>query len=180
MSEDLARIERHLRSRLGLDPAALGRAGLLPALRTRVREVGSATLAGYATRLETDPEELRRLADRVLVHETWFFRYPASFPLLVAHVLERLATRPPGPPLRILSAACATGEEPASIVMALLDAGAPPERFLVDALDFGEEAIRRARTGSYGEGSVRGEAQPALQIRIESSSVLLLRISGMI
>jgi chemotaxis protein methyltransferase WspC len=163
VSTDLARIEAHLGSRLGLDPAALGRAGLLPALRERVRALGSATLAGYADRLEGDPTELRRLAAGVLVHETWFFRYPASFDLLADEVLGRLAGRPPGPPIRILSAACATGEEPASIAMALLHAGVPPERFVVDALDLGEDAIKRARAGWHPGSSVRAEPPAALR-----------------
>ncbi|MGT2492949.1 CheR family methyltransferase [Cupriavidus basilensis] len=53
-------------------------------------------------------------------------------------------------------APCSTGEEPYSIVMALLDAGVPEQRFQVDAVDISARSLERARIGQYGSNSFRG------------------------
>ena len=60
-------------------------------------------------------------------------------------------------PLRLLSAPCATGEEPYSIAMALFDAGLSTEQFSIDALDVSPPLITRAQLGLYGKNSFRGE-----------------------
>ncbi|MCF3999435.1 chemotaxis protein CheR, partial [Pseudomonas aeruginosa] len=49
------------------------------------------------------------------------------------------------------------GEEPYSIVMALLDAGLSEYLFEVDALDVSARVIERASLGVYGRNSFRGD-----------------------
>jgi len=56
-----------------------------------------------------------------------------------------------------LSLPCATGEEPYSMAMALLDAGLPPERFHVDAVDISLGSLQQAQRGVYGRNSFRGD-----------------------
>ncbi len=56
----------------------------------------------------------------------------------------------------MLSLPCASGEEPYSIAMALLDAGLPAARFRIDALDISARALERARAGVYGSNAFRG------------------------
>ncbi len=150
----LERIADLVRERTGLDPAALGPGALAAIVDARRKETGAPGVDAYAARLPGDADEVARLAQDLLVHETSFFRYPASYSLLAAAARVRLAAR--GDPLRVLSAGCALGSEPASVVMTLLDAGAPPERILVDAVDLGEAAIARARRGEYGARELRG------------------------
>ena len=58
--------------------------------------------------------------------------------------------------LRILSAQCSTGEEPFSIVMALLDAGLEAHQFNVEAVDISQHALAHARKGVYSQNSFRG------------------------
>jgi chemotaxis protein methyltransferase WspC len=59
--------------------------------------------------------------------------------------------------LRLLSIPCSTGEEPYSIVMALLDAGLATEQIHVDAVDISTQALARAKRATYGSNSFRGE-----------------------
>jgi len=58
--------------------------------------------------------------------------------------------------LRYLCVPCATGEEPLSLAMALLDAGLPPDRFHIDAFDISERLLAHAKRGVYGRNSFRG------------------------
>ena len=46
----------------------------------------------------------------------------------------------------LLSLPCSTGEEPYSMAMALLDAGVPPDRFRIDAVDISDAPLAQARS----------------------------------
>ena len=104
--------------------------------------------------MASDAEARESLVGELLVHETSFFRYPASFQHLASFAVARAAARPG--PVRVLSTACATGQEPYSIAIALLEAGLPPTRVAVDAFDRSASAIERARAGRFDRGAARG------------------------
>ncbi|WP_445623362.1 Maf family protein [Lactiplantibacillus plantarum] len=57
----------------------------------------------------------------------------------------------------VQSVPCSSGEEPYSIAMALLDAGVPPARFQIDAVDISERMVEFARRACYGRNSFRGD-----------------------
>ena len=111
----LVRIESRLTEAIGVDPATLSRAGLQGAVRRRMEIVGTSSVEAYVRRLRRDAHELDLLAASVLVHETSFYRYPASFDLLVEEARTVLQSDP-ARVFRIRCVACATGEEPASAV----------------------------------------------------------------
>ncbi|MDJ0523298.1 MAG: CheR family methyltransferase [Planctomycetota bacterium] len=147
------RIPERLTTLLGLDPDALSRIGLESAVKRRMRAIGLETEEQYADRLDVDMAEFERLAMAVMVHETSFFRYPASFDLLVDEARRVLAARPDDV-FRVQCVASSTGEEPCSIVMALIDAGIDLDRVYVDASDVSERAIEYARRGRYRGRSI--------------------------
>src|SRR5262249_42929900 len=64
--------------------------------------------------------EGRALADRLTVGETYFFRYPEQFEAL-SDALQALVERRGGP-LRLLSAACSSGEEAGTLAIVLRSA----------------------------------------------------------
>ena len=59
-------------------------------------------------------------------------------------------------PLRALSLACAGGEEPYSIAIALRDAGLPARRFRIDAVNVSARRLAVARQGIYSANAFRG------------------------
>jgi chemotaxis protein methyltransferase CheR len=115
--------------------------------------------AACLRRLRHDPEALQEVVDFLTVNETYFFREPAQIDLFVRRLLpEILDRKPPGEPVRILSAGCATGEEPYSLAMALADAWGIAflrERVRLTGVDIDRAAIRTARNGTYGPSAFR-------------------------
>jgi chemotaxis protein methyltransferase CheR len=129
-------------TRVGALEAAVGRrAGVLGL-------PGPAYLAAVAR----DRTELQRLAELLLNHETQFFRNQPHMQALREVVLPELHRRlPPGAPLRLWSAGCATGEEPYSLAITALEAlGERPGRPVeVWATDLSEAALAKACVGLY-------------------------------
>ncbi len=146
-----------LKSRIGLDASSVGSAVIERAVRQRMSGLALHDEDEYWMRLNGSPGEVQALIEAVVVPETWFFRYPESFTTLARLAFERLPSLGGGRALRILSLPCSTGEEPYSIVMALLDAGLSEYLFEVDALDVSARVIERASLGVYGRNSFRGD-----------------------
>ncbi|MCY1274605.1 putative biofilm formation methyltransferase WspC [compost metagenome] len=153
----IERFETLLKNRIGLEAESVGRLVIERAVRQRMNASGSRDEDAYWATLNASPAEQQALVEAVVVPETWFFRYPESFAALGRLAFERLPALVGGRPLRILSLPCSTGEEPFSIVMALLDAGLAPGLFQVDAVDISERVLELARKGRYGRNSFRGQ-----------------------
>src|SRR5262245_34745751 len=153
----IERFEALLKSRIGLEAESVRRVVIERAVRQRMSATGCRDEDAYWAVLNASLHELQALVEAVVVPETWFFRYPESFAALGRLAFERLPALAGGRALRILSLPCSTGEEPFSIVMALLDAGLAPGLFQVDAVDISERVLERARQGMYGRNSFRGD-----------------------
>ena len=147
-------VGRLLSRRVGLrlDPAIRGR--LARAVRDEAERRGE-DQGAYVDRLDTDPERLQDLLNRVTVQETSFFRDPAQFEALATHVLPAL--RKGGARVHVWSAGCANGQEPYSLAMTLAESGIPDWR--VTASDLSTDALARTRAAVYGERELRGLAQ---------------------
>lgn len=146
-----------LKRRMGLDSGSIGQAAVERAVRHRMHAVGVDDEQDYLMRVQAWPDEMQQLIEAVIVPETWFFRYPESQVAMATLARERLFA--PGCErrvLRVLSVPCSSGEEPYSIAMALLDAGVPPHRFHVDAVDISVRMVEFAQRAVYGRNSFRG------------------------
>ncbi|SDC82513.1 chemotaxis protein methyltransferase WspC [Cupriavidus sp. YR651] len=148
-------IEALLKERIGLDAASVGAGVIARAIQERQVAVGTHDTTSYWNLLHVVPDELQALIEAVVVPETWFFRHREALLALGRFAAQCVFGRDV-PMLRVLSVPCSTGEEPYSIAMALLDAGLPPERFRVDAVDVSARALERARAGQYGNNAFRG------------------------
>ncbi len=124
------------------------------AINRRMKALGIAEVNAYAEKFSASTMELRQLIEEVVIPETWFFRDQAPFTLLGEHVLQAEKFRQRYV-FRILSLPCATGEEPYSIAMTLLQAGLPPSCFYIDAVDVSERVLAVARRAVYRENSFR-------------------------
>ena len=145
-----------LSRRLGLSPELLGNTVIERALDAVFAEVPSEDRESRAARiLEDEGQEWRRLVDEVIVPETWFFRHYKSFQFLASYVKERWRPVHPTGLFRVFCIPCASGEEPYSVAMTLLDAGLDASRIRIDAADVSERLLARARPAVYGKSSFR-------------------------
>lgn len=161
-------VRRWLIEHSELEPTLLEGAGFEMLVAERLRAVGAGSEAAYVSALEADLDEVESLTAGVAVPETWFFRYPHSYSLLVEFA-ERLRLSGHAT-LRMASIGCATGEEPYSMAMAARHAGWAPGAMQIHAFDRSRAALRRARAGEYGPASIRTE--------IPAWAVEFLRQSG--
>ena len=105
---------------------------------------------------ETSGEEWLRLQSALAVNETYFWREYDQIRSVVEVIIPQLQQSRPHQPIRIWHAACATGEEPYTMAMALQEAG----RFLygkiqIIATDFNQAALNQAHEGVYRKRSFR-------------------------
>ena len=153
---EFAQFETLLRQTMGLNAKSVGAAMIERAVRERCAICGALDIAAYWRHVKESPAELQELVELVIVPETWFFRDGEAFKALAQLALSH--TLGSAHPLRILSLPCSTGEEPYSMAMALLDAGVPPARFHIDAVDICTRSIATAQRAEYGMNSFRGKA----------------------
>lgn len=130
---------------------------LLDKLQERVRAHGFRSFLDYYYLLKYEAgadQEWRRVMDALSVQETYFWREFAQVQALVTTLVPAWFQRTAAP-LRIWSAACASGEEPYTLAMALREAGFGDHPITIDASDASEAALQRAEAGVYRERSFR-------------------------
>lgn len=150
-----------LSRRLGLSPELLGDDVIKRALdvvfaKTWAEDSESTT----ARLLGEETEEWQMLIDEVIVPETWFFRHCEAFQFLASYVTEKWRPANLVGQFHVLCIPCASGEEPYSVVMTLLDAGLDGSRIRIDAADISERLLARARLAVYGKTSFREKVGP--------------------
>lgn len=168
-----------LRQQIGLDPESAC-AGKVPQALADLGVTDDDCLSTYVQAAQRQPASLRDLIRKIVVHETWLFREPAAFDVLVRAGLEVTAA---GRRFKVLSAPCSTGEEPVSIAMALIEAGVPRALIDIVAMDISPDAVEQARRGSFTELAFRGltpEWRQARFVRDEHRWRLKERLDDMI
>jgi chemotaxis protein methyltransferase WspC len=150
ISEVIASLQRTM----GLDVASVGICTIERAINQRLSAIKLRDIAEYARLLRSSESELQNLIEAVVIPETFFFRHREAFVALRQIVAE--ISLDGSRKIRLLSVPCATGEEPYSLAMTLLDAGLSPENFRIDAIDISARAIDFARAGVFGRASFRG------------------------
>ena len=119
------------------------------------------TMPEYSEYLRSHPEEIGELVKSFLINVTQFFRDPDAFAYLKNDILPRLIAqaRERDRVLRFWTAGCASGEEPYSLAMLLidlLDTELPKWSVKIFATDLDEAAITFARRGFYSENLLKG------------------------
>ncbi len=143
--------------RFGLD-LRHGKEELVAArLGKKIREWGFHTFQQYFDHILADStgEALTAMIDALTTNHTMFLRESAHFDFLRQTVIPEYRTRNP---FTIWCAACATGEEPYSIAISLLEEmgmeAAPRIRIL--ASDISTKALETARNGIYAADRFEG------------------------
>jgi chemotaxis protein methyltransferase CheR len=92
----------------------------------------------------------QELINALTTNETFFYREVKQIQELVKLVKEQNSNS-----MKILCAPCATGEEPFSIAIALLEADVSPSSFHIFGIDINAEAIQKAKKAVYRERNIR-------------------------
>jgi chemotaxis protein methyltransferase CheR len=154
-----------IRDRIGMWFEDDKRGMLAEKLSDRVRASGTTSFLGYYYLLKYGPgaeAEWPELTDALSVQETYFWREVQQVRALTDILVPEHAAAGRGP-VRIWSAACATGEEPLSIAIALREAGWLDRADVeIWASDASPAALEKARRGVYRPRSFRA-LPPELQ-----------------
>jgi two-component system CheB/CheR fusion protein len=149
----LRRILSHVRVRTGHDFSHYKRATVLRRIARRALVTRQESLAAYYQFLRDNSEEGQALFNDFLISVTTFFRDPQAFASLATTVIPHLFDgRESGGAIRIWVPGCATGEEPYSIAMLLLEEASRRDirpDLQVFGTDLDSNALAAAREGLF-------------------------------
>ncbi len=165
---DFTRLLEYLRATRGFDFTGYKVSSLMRRMKKRMTEVGIGTYSEYVDFLEVHPDEFDPLFNSVLINVTSFFRDPEAWQYLAEKILPKIVEeKPPGAPIRVWCAGCASGEEAYTVAMLLAEAmgeEAFKARAKIYATDADEDALTHARHASYSDREV-ADVPPELLVR---------------
>ena len=164
---DLERFRSAIANRLGLDVDE-GKLGFLADVLRRRLDASRRDADQYLDRLERGPtaDELDPLVHELTVPETYFFRHFDQVRAFAEIAIpDRIKARGNDRRLRILSAGCASGEEPYTLAMMLHDLPIDPSWDVsILAVDLNRGVLEKAAGGRFSNWSLR-ETPPQLEAR---------------
>ncbi len=106
----------------------------------------------YMNRLKTDKEMYEEFINFFTINVSEFYRNPDQWEMMDKQVIPELISKF-GKNLKIWSAACSTGDEPYSLVMAL-SRHIPLNMIRIYATDIDKQVIQKAKAGLYAPKSI--------------------------
>lgn len=158
---DFERVRKLIYARAGISLHEGKQNMVYSRLARRLRQTGTPDFCSYLDWLEANPHdsvEWQEFVNALTTNLTAFWREAHHFPVLAKHVAERARHGP----VKLWCCAASTGEEPYTMAITALEAGAsrtPPVSIL--ATDINTEVIATARKGVYRASDVE-EVSPAL------------------
>jgi PAS domain S-box-containing protein len=159
----LFKIFAQIRAGTGRDFTRYKPATILRRIARRMQLARIEELGEYLVLLRSEPEEVRALADDMLITVTSFFRDPEVFAHLETEIIPEIFERNSGSDaMRAWTVGCATGEEAYSMAMLLVEEAErreEPPQVQVFASDLHEQALKSARDGFY-PGDIETDVSP--------------------
>lgn len=106
----------------------------------------------YVQLLKDDVEKFEEFVNYLTINVSEFYRNPEQWAILDKEIIPELIQKF-GKNLKIWSAACSTGDEPYSLVMAL-SRHIPLSQIRILATDIDKQVIAKAKVGLYAEKSL--------------------------
>lgn len=106
----------------------------------------------YVQALKTDKKIFEEFVNYITINVSEFYRNPDQWNVLDQTIIPELVSKF-GNNLKIWSAACSTGDEPYSLVMAL-SRHVPLNQIKIFATDLDKQVIAKAKVGLYSEKSI--------------------------
>lgn len=123
-------------------------------INTLITKNGIKTYDEYVALIKKDKEKFEQFINFLTINVSEFYRNPEQWKILENEVFPKLIQKH-GKNLKIWSAACSTGDEPYSLVMAL-SRHVPIENIKVIGTDIDKQVLDTARMGLYHEKSIAG------------------------
>lgn len=108
----------------------------------------------YVTFIKENNTKFEEFVNYLTINVSEFYRNPDQWQVMDKEIIPDLISRF-GKNLKIWSAACSTGDEPYSLVMAL-SRHVPLENIKIYATDLDKQVIAKAKVGLYNEKSIAG------------------------
>ena len=119
---------------------------------TLIGKTNAKTYDQYVSLLKTDKAVLEQFVNFLTINVSEFYRNPDQWSILDKKVFPELIKKF-GKNLKVWSAACSTGDEPYSLVMAL-SKHIPIKQIKIIATDIDKQVLDKARMGLYNEKSI--------------------------
>ncbi len=156
-AEELLQVTAFLYQRTGMRFGEAKRYYIDRRVAERMGQTGARSVPAYLALLRTDQSEVESLINSFTVNETYFYREDHQLRCLSRSILpEIIPSRRPGDLIRIWSLPCATGEEPYSIAIWLLENWPIVDAYNVEIVgsDIDTRVLAAAAAGLYGERSL--------------------------
>lgn len=124
---------------------------------TLITKHGISSYDQYVKALKTDKVYFDEFINYITINVSEFYRNPDQWKILDEVVIPELIKNF-GKNLKVWSAACSTGDEPYSLVMAL-SKHIPLDQIMIHATDLDQQVIAKAKVGLYSDKSI--ESVPA-------------------
>lgn len=121
-------------------------------INTLITKNNITTYDAYVALIKRDREKFDQFINFLTINVSEFYRNPEQWKILENEVFPKLIQKY-GRNLKIWSAACSTGDEPYSLVMAL-SRHIPIENIRIIATDIDKQVLDTARMGLYNEKSI--------------------------
>ncbi len=108
----------------------------------------------YVRVLKTDKEKFEQFVNFLTINVSEFYRNQDQWKLMDEVVIPKLI-KEQGRTLKVWSAACSTGDEPYSLVMAI-SKHLPLSNIRITATDIDKQVLQHAQVGLYSEKSIAG------------------------
>jgi chemotaxis protein methyltransferase CheR len=153
-ADDLRRLTDFLYDRTGMIFGESKRYFIQRRITQRMSETGADSFRNYFLRLAASPAEIEELINAFTINETYFYREEHQLAALSRSILPDLVrSRRPGDLVRLWSMPCASGEEPYSIAIWLLENWQLVDAYNIEIVgsDIDTAILARAESGLYGE-----------------------------
>ncbi|WP_416399070.1 CheR family methyltransferase [Allohahella sp. A8] len=151
--QDFEKVRQLIYQRVGINLGPNKMEMVYSRLSRRLRTLGVPDMKAYLQRLErADSSEWQEFVNALTTNLTAFFREAHHFEYLVSHLRKKAR----GQKVKLWCCAASTGEEPYSIVIALLDAFGTDYPFELVATDVDTNALQAARNGVYDLERLKG------------------------
>jgi chemotaxis methyl-accepting protein methylase len=183
-ARELVELKVVILKQLGFDCKAYKEPCLRRRLAVRMRARGTHTYAEYARLLGDDPTEGARMLDAITINVSKFYRNLETWDAIRTRVVPALF-KLTAPKINIWSAGCASGEEPYTMAMVLLQYAEEHrqrsylKRFDILGTDIDKGILALAARAEYGPFAF-GEIDPAIRHRFFEENRLKPEIKSMV